>query len=307
MSATVAYKLSSAFPYTVPERLALLPDDIRQSDGSFRIRGMTTGRVLTHSSALLVGAIASMEWNRGLLDAVSVDEILARGGPQWGENILRKIDGDLNPDLLVRVRVNNEEVDQAVTLCTQREKEGLAVNDGIDRIRRAYREHGLAWGIMTEDHLDFHRVSTASWLCCAVERGAPAVALQAVRKSLDQTGKEVSLHDILCRAATLAGVAPATATDAYGCLIANRQVAFDIEGGLIMTANRLGSRGERPCGVRDSWLCEIQPISVELPGSAIPLGTVRHAAPGDIGFRRRDRSTRWARDRRRWPRLEWLG
>ena len=45
MSGTVAYQPSSEFPYDLPGQLALLPDDIRQSDGRFRLKGMNTGRL----------------------------------------------------------------------------------------------------------------------------------------------------------------------------------------------------------------------------------------------------------------------
>ena len=305
MSGTVAYQPSSEFPHDLPGQLALLPDDIRQSDGRFRLKGMNTGRLTRHNSALLVGAVASLEWNRGLGDILSVDEVLAHGGPRWGEKVLRQIDGDLNPDLLAQVRVNNEDVVQAVTLCTQREKEGLAVNDGIEQIRRAYRECGIAWGIMTEDHLNVHRVSTALWLCAAVERAAPAIALHAVRRCLDEASRDMSLADILNRAALVAGVTPAVAADAYGGLIASRQVQFDIEGGVILTGNRPGTHGERPADVRAAWLREFHSVSMTRPAAAAPLGIARLSPYPETRMRRRDRVQTRGLDRRRWTRLEW--
>ena len=303
MNATAAYSLANRSADDLPSRLALLPSDIRQDDGAFRIRGVNTGRLLVHRSALLVGVVADLEWNQGLLDVVSVDDVLAHGGPAWSVEILSSIDGDLAPDLLVQVVVGGSTKIQAVTACTEQEKAGCLLKGSIETTRAAYRSHGLAWGVVTDAYLDFHRVSNAVWLCRAVERGAPFAALHAVRSSLSGAGRYDSISDVLGRAAFAAGVPVTIAADAFGCLIASRQVAIGIDSGVIRSDFAPGSCGEWADDVPAAWLYEMQPVPSARLGASLNVDGTRPAAPRSWS-RRHERAGSDRRDVRRWSRQD---
>lgn len=303
MITTAANRLANPSAHDVPPRLALLPVDIEQDDGAFRIRGMNTGRLLMHRSALLIGAVADLEWNQGLRDVVSVDDVLAHGGPGWSEEILSCIDGDLAPDLLVQVIVGGSTKIQAVNVCTEQEKAGSLLDGSVQTTWAAYRAHGLAWGVVTDAHLDFHRVSNAVWLCRAVERGAPFAALHAVRSSLSGTGRRETIADVLGRAALAAGVPVTTAVDAFGCLIASRQIGVDIDSGVIRSDLAPGACGERADDVLAAWMTQVHSTRFSSLGSSLNVSPARLAAPSTRSrSRRQERAGSERRDVRRWSR-----
>lgn len=237
----------------LPRTLTLMPSDV-ETDGAFTVRGMNSGRINTFDSSLTLAVALHIEANQQLVDLVTFDDVLTGRGPEWGSRIADRLDGGPAPTLLIRADIGGRIVEQAVTA----EGKDVAADSTCESVEsrfRYYREHGITWSLMTEDHVEPGRIATLLWLSRCLETPVPSAAKKAILETVDAFPKHVALSTILVHAAVVAGVSTPIILSAFGHLIAFREVGVDLDDGVIAIEESIGhSPGKSPTHISGAWL-----------------------------------------------------
>lgn len=265
----------------LPDVFASVPTDVAMG-GGFAIRGLSTGRILNHRSALSLAIGLDLEWNRQLIDMVVFDDLLADGGPSWAERMADRLDADHAPDLLVRMDLCGRIFEQAISLGrAAAATNGREDGDTVHRMRDEYRDRGIVWGLVTEASVCPTRASTLLWLSMSAQTTVPDAAKVAVRNEIIRANGECSLATIVLRAALQPGVGVPMSIAALGHLAADRELRINIDGGAIlsrlppMTSSRCYSR---PVAADDD-LAQPAAIPIDRPTgpNSTPLDGLDHA------------------------------
>lgn len=241
------------FGAALPRTLTLLPSDV-EVDGTFTVRGMSSGRINTFDSPLALAVALSIEANPQLLDLVTFDDVLTGQGPDWATRIADRLDGGPAPTLLVRADVGCRIMEQAVTVESKHLADCRSWGNPADQ-RQTYRGHGVAWSHRTEDHVSPGRTASLLWLSQCLESPVPAAAKDAILTTMSAFGNEVALSTILLHAALVAGVSTPTILATFGHLVVAREIDVDLDGGVIVTDKRIcRASGHFPHHVCRTWL-----------------------------------------------------
>lgn len=209
---TSAPLVSAPVDSVLPRCLAYTPDHVRQADGSYLIRGLRSGSVVSCANVLEVAVCLRLESCGGLRSIVRPDRFASGFSNELRDASRRIASAALTPTFLLQIEAAKRPIVQAVTI--------LAETDAcaVDRqaTRSAYRSCGMAWTLLTEGWAEWSDAATRLFLTecgrtAPVVAGRAVVVRDAVLRAASDARRDETLADVLIEASLQAGVQPGVA------------------------------------------------------------------------------------------------
>jgi hypothetical protein len=239
---TSAPLVSAPVDSVLPRCLAYTPNHVRQADGSYLIRGLRSGSVVSCANVLELAVCLRLESCGGLRSIVRPDRFASGFSNELRDASRRIASAALTPTFLLQIEAAKRPIVQTVTI--------LAETDAcaVDRqaTRSAYRSCGMAWTLLTEGWAEWSDAATRLFLTecgrtAPVVAGRAIVVRDAVLRAASDARRDETLADVLIEASLQAGVQPGVAMREYGRLIASGRLPFDFATGSIRTDRPLGT------------------------------------------------------------------
>lgn len=239
---TSAPLVSAPVDSVLPRCLAYMPDHVRQADGSYMMRGLRSGSIVSCATVLELAVCLRLESCHGLRSIVRPDQFVS-GSPNGPKDALRRVaSAALTPTFLLQIEAAGRPMVQAVTILAEADARA------VDRqaMRSAYRSCAMSWTLLTEGWAEWCDAATRLFLTecgrtAPVVAGRAIVVRNAVLQAATDARRDETLADVLIEASLRAGVQPGVAMREYGRLIASGKLPFDFATGFIRTDRPLGA------------------------------------------------------------------